>query len=100
MTDSAAAGTGGGTGGVLITGASGFLGKAVSDLLPGARALSSADLDLTDGRAVHDAIATWQPAVVVHLAARVGGIAANIAQQADFLVDNLRMDANLLAALR
>lgn len=85
---------------VLITGGSGFLGRAVSERIPGARSLSRSDLDLTDGRAVVDAVAQWQPDVVVHLAARVGGISANIAQQADFLIDNLRMDANVLAALR
>jgi GDP-L-fucose synthase len=85
---------------VLVTGGSGFLGRALSDLLPGARALASSDVDLTDGGAVADAIDEWRPEVVVHLAARVGGITANIAHQADFLVDNLRMDSNLLAALR
>lgn len=85
---------------VLITGASGFLGKAVARALPEARALCSNDLDLTDGRAVQEAIRAWQPAVVIHLAARVGGIKANMERPADFIVENLRMDANLIAALR
>ena len=85
---------------ILITGGSGFLGKAVSARIPEARALSSRDLDLTDGAKVAEAIGDWKPDVVVHLAARVGGITANIAQQADFLIDNLRMDANVLAAVR
>lgn len=85
---------------LLITGGSGFLGRAVSASLPEAKTLSSADLDLTDGRAVDDAFAEWRPSVVIHLAARVGGITANISQQADFLIDNLRMDANVLNALR
>lgn len=90
----------GASGEVLVTGGSGFLGRALTAVVPGVRALSSSELDLTDGRAVAEAIGDWKPEVVVHLAARVGGIAANIAQQADFLVDNLRIDANLLAALR
>lgn len=85
---------------ILITGGSGFLGQAIVARLSEAHAPTRSDLDLTDGRAVHQAIADWKPTVVIHLAARVGGIAANIAQQADFLVDNLRIDANLLAALR
>lgn len=55
---------------------------------------------MTNGAAVEEAFATWQPRVVVHLAARVGGITENIARQADFLIDNLRIDANLLNALR
>jgi len=85
---------------ILLTGGSGFLGQAVSTYLPEANSLSSSDLDLTDGSAVSDAVSSWKPEVVVHLAARVGGITANIANQADFLVDNLRIDANLLSALR
>lgn len=85
---------------MLITGGSGFLGRAVARLLPDAVALSSADLDLTRGDDVAAMIARLRPRVVVHLAARVGGITANIERQADFLVDNLRIDANLMAALR
>ena len=85
---------------LLITGGSGFLGRAVAASIPDGRALSSDDLDLTDGRAVADAFASWRPTIVVHLAARVGGITANMGRQADFLVDNLRIDANVLAALR
>lgn len=85
---------------VLVTGASGFVGRAVVAAIPGARALDSRTLDLTDGQLVAAAIAEWRPEVVVHLAARVGGITANIALQADFLIDNLRIDANLMAALR
>lgn len=85
---------------ILITGGSGFLGKAVAAALPGARALGSRDVDLTDGHAVTDFIRQAKAEVVVHLAARVGGITANLAEPADFIVDNLRIDANLCAALR
>ncbi len=85
---------------VIITGASGFLGRAVAARLPDAHGLSSNDLDLTDGRAVLDAFGDWKPRVVIHLAARVGGITENISRSADFLIDNLRIDANVLNALR
>src|SRR3990167_10601867 len=85
---------------ILLTGGSGFLGRAISEQLPEAKALSSADLDLTDGSATADAISDWRPEVVIHCAARVGGITENMSRQADFLVDNMRIDANLLSALR
>lgn len=85
---------------VLVTGGSGFLGRAVLARLPGALAPTSAELDLTDGSRVREAIADWKPDIVVHLAALVGGITANMSRQADFLIDNLRMDANVLAAVR
>ena len=85
---------------ILLTGGSGFLGRAISEQLPEAKALSSADLDLTAGSATADAISDWRPEVVIHCAARVGGITENMSRQADFLVDNMRIDANLLSALR
>ena len=85
---------------VLVTGGTGFLGRALAGVMPDATYLGSADVDLTDGAAVEAWIAAHQPRVVVDLAARVGGITANLEQPADFLVDNLRMGANLLSALR
>jgi GDP-L-fucose synthase len=85
---------------ILITGAGGFVGKAVHALLPDAMVPSSRQLDLTDQAAVESFVAEVRPQVVVHLAARVGGITANIARPADFLVDNLQIDSHLLAALR
>lgn len=85
---------------ILVTGGTGFVGRRLQERLPGARYLGSSDLDLRDGKAVAEAIADWQPKVVVDMAARVGGITANVAQPADFLVDNLRMGANLIAAMR
>lgn len=85
---------------IVITGGGGFLGRAVEQCLPTSLSLHRRDLDLTDGRAVLDAFSDWKPRVVVHLAARVGGITENISRSADFLIDNLRIDANLLNALR
>ena len=37
---------------------------------------------------------------MIHLAARVGGITANLQSPADFLVDNLQIDTSVLGALR
>ncbi|MDA1194383.1 MAG: NAD-dependent epimerase/dehydratase family protein [Planctomycetota bacterium] len=89
-----------GTADILVTGGTGFLGRALAARMPEARFIGSADVDLCNGAAVEEIIGRWRPRVVVDLAARVGGITANMAQPADFLVDNLRMGANLLAALR
>ena len=84
---------------VMLTGGTGFLGTAVSELLPGAQALGSQQVDLRDGAAVTAHVEAQRPEVVVHMAARVGGIRANMAKPADFLLDNMRIDANLCAAL-
>ena len=85
---------------IIVTGGSGFLGRAVAARLPDAVSLASTDLDLTSGDAVFEAFSEWRASVVVHLAARVGGITENISRSADFLIDNLRIDANVLNALR
>ena len=59
---------------------------------------SSSELDLTDRQATSDAAAEARPDVVVLAAAKVGGIGANIAAPVEFLVDNLRIQSNVLEA--
>lgn len=61
-------------------------------------AVTRADGDLRDAQAVRRVIADVRPDAVLHAAARVGGIAANIADPAGFLMDNLRLDSNVLTA--
>src|SRR5262249_22485926 len=53
-----------------------------------------AQLDLLDQRGVHDFFRTERPEYVFLAAARVGGIAANAARQADFLYEHLMSAAN------
>jgi GDP-L-fucose synthase len=59
---------------------------------------SRAELDLLDQRAVHDFFRRTRPEYVFMAAARVGGITANAAQQADFLYENLVIATNVLHA--
>lgn len=59
---------------------------------------SSSELDLTDRQATLDAALGAGPDVVVLAAAKVGGIGANVASPVDFLVDNLRIQTNVLEA--
>ena len=56
------------------------------------------DVDLTDGRAVRDFFAQEKPSLVVFAAARVGGIKANNDFPVEFLLENLQMQNNVLAA--
>ena len=69
---------------ILVTGGGGFLGTFVVERLrrEGANVVvpRSTEFDLVDGDAVRRLIAAARPAMVIHLAARVGGIGANRAQ--------------------
>jgi GDP-L-fucose synthase len=90
---------------VLVTGGNGFLGRAVVDRLstraPGACiAPTSTDYDLRDRAAVRAMYADVQPDMVIHLAARVGGIGANMVRPADLYLDNLLMGTYVLDEAR
>jgi GDP-L-fucose synthase len=60
--------------------------------------VSRSELDLTDGPAVHAWFAQQQPSVVVLAAAKVGGIVANATYPADFLLDNLTIQNNVISS--
>src|SRR5262245_44669424 len=88
---------------MLITGAHGMVGKNTVAALQekGYTHLltpTSQDLDLRDEKATNAFFQQEKPAVVLHLAARVGGIQANIDSPVAFLEDNLRMGMNVLHA--
>lgn len=59
---------------------------------------SHAELDLTDQSAVRSFFAAEKPGQVFVAAARVGGIHANNTYPADFIYDNLMIEANIIDA--
>ncbi len=59
---------------------------------------TSSELDLRDQRAVDSFFAEEQPQYVFFAAAKVGGILANNTYRADFIYDNLIMEANAIHA--
>lgn len=88
---------------VLVTGATGFLGKYVMPALAqlGAEAIpvsKSLGYDLRNETEALQAVLIGKPDIVVHLAATVGGIGANMASPATFFKDNIQMSMNMVHA--
>lgn len=84
---------------VMVTGGNGFLGKYVVRKLHERGAdVFVADRDRYDLRYLADirrALSDAKPQMVIHLAARVGGIGANREHPAEFFYDNLMMSVPL-----
>ena len=85
---------------VMVTGGNGFLGKNIVRKLHERSAdVFVVDIDRYDLRRPEDirrALSDAKPQMVIHLAARVGGIGANSEHPADFFYDNLMMSVPLL----
>lgn len=80
---------------VLVTGAHGFVGQNLMALLDEkdcqVLAPTRSELDLTNESQVKRYFLTHCPQIVLHLAGKVGGIAANKAAPGEFFYDNIMM---------
>ena len=85
---------------IFVAGHRGMVGSAIHRRLvaEGAEVATQtrAELDLTDQRAVQTYLADTQPEAVIVAAAKVGGIHANNTYPAEFLYENLMIEANLI----
>ena len=90
---------------IFIAGHRGMVGGAILRRLEAQRAAGEAlelitrthaELDLTDQAAVRAFMQAERPDIVILAAARVGGIHANNTYPADFIYDNLMIEANVI----
>lgn len=88
---------------IYIAGHSGMVGSAISRNLQlkgyaNIICKTSHELDLRNQQAVNDFFATEKPEYVFLAAAKVGGIIANNTFRADFIYENLMIEANIIHA--
>lgn len=81
---------------ILVTGGSGLVGKYLKNYLPNAIYLSSKDFDLTTEEGVKLMYLRHRPDIVIHLAAKVGGIIDNINKPAEYYTQNVMMNTLLI----
>lgn len=86
---------------IFVAGHRGMVGSAICRAFNGAGynqllTPSRSELDLRNGRSVEEWFSKHQPTVVVLAAAKVGGIEANRTYPADFLLENLKIETNVI----
>tara|TARA_Y100000389_G_scaffold202385_1_gene247489 strand:+ start:1464 stop:2366 length:903 start_codon:yes stop_codon:yes gene_type:complete len=81
---------------ILITGGSGMVGKSLKKFLPDATYISSKECNLTNEDAVISLMTNNKFDVVIHLAAKVGGIIDNINNPDTYFTDNIQMNTNIV----
>jgi len=84
---------------IVVTGGSGLVGKYLQQFTDGVF-LNSSQYDLTKEREVSQMFMDHQPDVVIHLAAKVGGIMDNITYPFEYYEDNLLMNTYMVKYAR
>ena len=88
---------------IYITGSSGMVGKTLTNKLKDEGfeniiTTTSKELNLKNQYKVNKFFKEKKPEYIFHLAAKVGGIGANIKSPAEFLNDNLQINSNVINA--
>jgi len=77
---------------ILVTGGSGMVGYAFNQVETDQEIvlLSSRTCDLRNKQETYELFERLKPDAVIHLAAKVGGIQANMSYMAEFYFDNIK----------
>lgn len=93
---------------VMVTGGTGLVGMGIKTYVEQSGAkeneewvyLSSKDGDLRDRKATEAIFEKFKPTHVIHLAAKVGGLFANMAQKVEFFRENILINDNIMECCR
>jgi GDP-L-fucose synthase len=90
---------------ILITGGNGFLGTSLVENLRARgywnlKTFSSSEFNLVNKDDTEKLFAFYSPDIVIHLAAKVGGIGANQKNPGKFCYENLAMGMNVIETAR
>lgn len=93
---------------VMVTGGSGLVGMAIQEYIEetGAKPhekwvyLSSKDGDLRDRKDTEAIFEKYKPTHVIHLAAKVGGLFANMKHKVEFFRENVLINDNIMECCR
>lgn len=83
---------------ILVTGGNGMVGSHLKEIRSDLITFSSKDYDLTKYEDADKTISITKPDTILHLAAKVGGIKANIESPVDYFEENLLINTNILKA--
>lgn len=91
---------------ILISGGSGMVGKSISNLVKNGSKenqyifLSSSDCDLRNPDNTDQLFTKYKPDIVIHCASIVAGLYGNMSNNYSMLVDNLKINTNVLESCR
>ena len=81
---------------IVVTGGTGLVGSATNAPIK----LSSQDVDLLDAKDTLSVFESLNPTKVIHCAAKVGGLGANMNHLGEYYYKNIMMNTNVLEACR
>ena len=89
---------------IIVTGGKGMVGRHLQKYIPDALYLSTKGCDYNQNGDLRDSqyakwlVSSYTPDIIIHLAAKVGGIQDNINKPADYINDNLLINTNIIKA--
>lgn len=88
---------------ILVTGANGLVGSAIMNLgyqVPEIIGVGRDECNFLHWKEVDDLLRKYRPDAIIHLAAKVGGVKANMKSPATFFMENVTLNTHLLEAAR